>query len=280
MMKGMTATKRSHHPVQPRFRWNNARRTALELLDEYYLLRVRDFSTLLKGKYNENTRRTMQNVLTALHGRGYVGRLRFIDDMIEVPTVVYAYYLNDSGAKKLEHEKAAFAPESMTILRHEIEITQFHINLKHWAESKGLKVHWHQPKMDHKKAINPDAYFGIEDPSLPHGRNTLHYFLEVERAPIGNYRNGEPSIIRKLAKYYDFYDSPQCEKEWGFRKFRVITVVRNSEKQLNLAARLTERYNHRMFWITNETSVRESIGGTIFATPKDYATTAYSFTDG
>jgi hypothetical protein len=269
-------TTRSHHPVRPPFRWNEARRTALALLDEYYLLRVKDFPAILKGIDNENSRRATQNVLAALCEEQYVGRKRFIDDMAEKPTVVYAYYLNDSGAKLLANPRAALAPESMAILRHEIEITQFHIRLKKFAESRGLTLQWHQPKIDHRRDINPDAYFGIKDPKLPEGKNTLHYFLEVERAKVGNYKNGEPSIIRKLAKYYEFYDSPHCEKEWGFRKFRTIVVVRTADKQYNLCERLADKYPHRMFWITTEPHVAEGIGGEIFKTPKDWTKVGYS----
>lgn len=270
-------TNKSHHPVQPQFRWNAQRQRALELLHEYYLLRVNDFVTLIKGQPDEDARRSIQNVLKALLQKQYVGRLRYFDDMAERSSVVYAYFLNDSGAALLEDSAAAFSKESKLILRHEIEITQFHIHLKRWAEKQGLILHWHEPKIDHKKTINPDAYFGIEDPKKPTGHNTLHYFLEIERAKVGNYKNGEPSIIRKLGKYYEFYDTGDCEKEWGFRKFRVITVVRNSDKQYNLCERMSEKFSHRMFWMTTEPLFKDGIGGEIFRTPKDYPKVAYLF---
>ena len=159
-----------------------------------------------------------------------------------------------------------------------MELTQFHIHLKQFCEKHKLILTWHQPVIDHKKAINPDAYFGITDPAKPEGRNTFHYFLEIERSKIGNYREGKPSIIRKLQKYHEYYDTELCEKEWGFRKFRVLLTLRNAERQYNLCARLpTEGMNHRMFWITTETLYKENIGGEIFRTPKDFAKVAYSF---
>lgn len=262
--------------MSPAFRWNGSRQNVIELLDEYYLLRVKDIC-VLRGKDDDNTRRATQNTLKALCEKQYVGRLRFFDDMSDNPAPIYAYYLNDSGAKLLERAGAAFSTESKIIPRHEMEITQFHIKLKEWTEKQGLIHYWHQPQIDHKREINPDAYFGLQDLKKPEGRDTLHYFLEIERAPLGNYRNGEPSIIRKLAKYYEFYDSPQCEKEWGFRKFRVIVVVRTADKQYNLCERLAEKYPHRMFWITTEPHVKEGVGGEIFRTPKDFVKTAYSF---
>lgn len=143
-------------------------------MQEYYLLRVNDFVSIIKGQEDEDARRSTQNVLKALLEKQYIGRLRFFDDMAERQSVVYAYFLNDSGAAILEDPSAAFTKESQLIPRHEIEITEFHIHLKRWADKQGLILYWHQPKMDHNKDINPDAYFGILDPKLPEGRNTLH----------------------------------------------------------------------------------------------------------
>jgi hypothetical protein len=274
-MRGMTGrTKTSSH--QGPFRWNNTRQNIIRLLQEFYILRVSDILFIV-GQESDDKRRNVQYVLSRLRERGFVGRLRFFDDLAETASITYAYFLTDKGADALEDPTAAFTKESQLIPRHEVEITQFHIYLKRWTDKQGFNLHWHQPKMDHKKDINPDAYFGIEDPKLPTGKNTLHYFLEMERSPLGNYRNGEPSIIRKLAKYYELYDSTDCERHWGFRKFRVITVVRNADKQYNLCRRLSERYSHRMFWVTAESMFRDNIGGEVFKTPKDFSKSAYSF---
>jgi hypothetical protein len=58
--------------------------------------------------------------------------------------------------------------------------------------------------------INPDAYFAITDTSKPEGKDTPHYFLEIEQAKLGGGKNGEPQIIRKLAKYCAYYNSDGC----------------------------------------------------------------------
>ena len=210
---------------------------------------------------------------------GYVDRLPFVDDTSERPQTTKVYFLTQKGADFIEYPGAALSTSSKYILRHDIQIVQFHIALKRWAEKHNLILYWHEPLMDRQKAIIPDAYFGLQDLSKPPGHNTLHYFLEMERAKIGNYVNGEPSIVRKLAKYYDLYDTDECEKEWGFRKFRIITVVRTSEKQINLCGRLKDSYAHRMFWVTNEHAVKENVGGDIFTTPKDYAKALYSLSN-
>lgn len=108
--------------------------------------------------------------------------------------------------------------------------------------------------------------------------NTLYYFLEMERAKIGHYRDGEPSIMRKLGKYYEYYGTDKCEKEWiDFRQFRVIVIQRTHERRENLLKQLNKEYNHRMFWLTTEPGYRYDIGGDIFNTPKDFEKVAYSF---
>jgi hypothetical protein len=73
--------------------------------------------------------------------------------------------------------------------------------------------------------VNPDALFSIDG---------AYWFLEVERSKLGNYRNGEPQVIRKLHSYWRYYDSTDCEKDFGFRKFRVATVMRTAERSRNL----------------------------------------------
>jgi hypothetical protein len=120
--------------------------------------------------------------------------------------------------------------------------------------------------------------FALTDPAKPEGKNTLYYFLEMERAKIGHYGDGEPSIIRKLGKYYEYYGTDKCEKEWiDFRQFRVIVVQRTDERRENLLKQLNKEYNHRMFWLASEKAYKFGIGGAIFATPKDHAERSYGF---
>ena len=101
---------------------------------------------------------------------------------------------------------------------------------------------------DLKRGVNPDAYFSVTNPRKD-GKNTHHFFLEIERAKIGKYRDGEPGIIRKLKRYYDYYNTPGCEGAWGFRTYRVVIVLRNDERRNNLLRATQAELNHRMFWL-------------------------------
>jgi hypothetical protein len=67
-------------------------------------------------------------------------------------------------------------------------------------------------------------------------------------------------------------------KEWkSFRQFRVIIVQRTDAKRDFLLSSLKEKYAHRMFWLTTEPLYKNDIGGEIFATPKDFERSKYSF---
>ena len=167
-----------------------------------------------------------------------------------------------------------FDDHSARTLDHELEISFFHIALKRLCAAKGLRLFWQQ--RDLKRTINPDAYFAIADPSQPAGKNTFHYLLEVERAKLGHMRDGESQIVKKLSKYYKFYNSADCERDWGFKQFRVIVVQRTDAKRQFLLAKIAKKYSHRMFWLTTESLYRENLMGEIFQTPRDYAQRSYS----
>jgi hypothetical protein len=260
-----------NHKQAPVFRLTKAKSKALELLADYFCLRVKDVSLLMgKDPTDDNDRRNVQTSLSLLYKQGITSRLPYFDVAMDLPTRSYVYGLSDRGAK--DYGGKTFDEHSERTLDHELEISTFHMILN--MVFPELTITWKQSNIKH--GINPDAYFSITDKALPEGKNTFHYFLEIERAKIGNIKNGEPSIVRKLAKYYDYYDSNECQKDWGFRTFRVITVVRTADKQYNLCDRLKD-YKHRMFWITTELLVRGNMRGEIFKTPRDFRTTAYSF---
>jgi hypothetical protein len=171
-----------------------------------------------------------------------------------------------------------FDEHSQRTLDHELEISFFHISLKRFCAKNKLKLYWQQS--DLKCTVSPDAMFGITDPAKPEGKNTLYYFLEMERAKIGHYRDGEPSIMRKLGKYYAYYGTDACEKEWSdFRQFRVIVVQRTHERRENLLKQLNKELNHRMFWLTTEPEYKYGIGGDIFNTPRDWEKVGYGFSN-
>ena len=264
---------------EPRRRITSAKREAIELLAEYFCLRTNDVARLIRSREpNDNDKRSVRHTLGLLYKAGLVNRLPYLDFDRESGGVTYVYGLSDKGVKFVETiwpDAKTFDEHSQRTLDHELEISFFHIALKKFAAKNKLKLYWQQS--DLKCTVSPDSMFALTDPAKPEGKNTLYYFLEMERAKIGHYRDGEPSIMRKLGKYYTYYGTDACEKEWtDFRQFRVIVVQRTDERRENLLKQLNKELNHRMFWLADEKSYKDSIGGQIFKTPKDYQNTAYS----
>jgi len=218
----------------------------------------------------------VRRTLAILHRDGFLCRL---DRGAASGIANYVYGLSDKG---VDHafENGYSTPTTKTLdehslrtLDHELEITAFHIALHRFSEASGLGCSWRQADLKH--TVHPDAFFTVQDPRDP-GKEFC-YFLEIERAKFGNYRDGEPQILRKLGAFYDYFNSTGCEKEWGFRRYRVIVVQRTDARREGLLKRLRATYNHRMFWLTTEAAYRENIGGAIFKTPKDDVSIAFSF---
>lgn len=222
----------------------------------------------------------MRRTLSLLYEEGLAYRLPYFDLEQEVRTHVYG--LSDKGVEwALEngcagHGCKTFDEHSERTLDHELGISWFHIALKAFCERNNLHLYWQQ--RDLKCSINPDALFAITDPAKPDGQDTLYYFLEMERAKIGNFRNGESSIVRKLGNYYKYYNSDVCETEWEtFRQFRVVIVQRTEARRQYLLRELEAIHRHRMFWLSTEQLYKQDIGAAIFLTPRDHETETYSF---
>ena len=183
-----------------------------------------------------------------MHDAGLIHRLRYLN--LDNDGVGYAYGLTDSGVRFSMLGKT-FDEHSERTLDHELGISLFHLSLQVLCDERGFVLHWEQSDLKH--GVNPDAYFSVTNPEKE-GRNTHHFFLEVERAKIGNYKDGEPSVVRKLKRYYEYYDTDGCEEAWGFRTYRVVTFLRNDERRKNLLDAMQADLRHRMFWLGVESN--------------------------
>jgi hypothetical protein len=265
------------------FRLTKIKREALEILAEYFCLRTNDVAAIQRGRTpTEDDKRTIRRTLSSLHQEGLAYRLPYFPLDEDNGARTYVYGLSEKGcALALEngwsgHSCKTFDEHSQRTLDHELEIASFHTALKTFCTANNLYLHWQQK--DLKKTVNPDALFAITNPEQPDGKDTLYYFLEIERAKIGNLKNGEPSIIRKLRKYFDYYGSDACELDWeDFRQFRVIVVQRNEHRRQHLLRVLGASFAHHMFWLTTEPIYRQDIGADIFFTPSDHESRAYGF---
>lgn len=252
----------------------------LELFAEFFCLRTNDAAGLLRNRsITDSDARSVRRTLSILHSDGFLYRAPHFNAGNERGGAGYVYGLSAKGvdhALRNGYSTAAtktLDEHSIRTLDHELELTGFHIALRGLCSAKSLRYLWRQKDLKH--TVHPDALFYVADPAA--SGKAFCYFLEIERAKLGNYRNGEPQILRKLRKYYWYFNSTVCEKEWGFRQYRVIVVQQSEARQGGLLRALQANCSHRMFCLTTEAAYRENIGGAIFKTPKDDAPVALSF---
>lgn len=277
--------RRTNSPQQRAelLRSNPTKCRLLELCAEFFCLRTNDAAELLRNRaVTESDARSVRRTLSILHRDGLLYRAPHLDSGRERGGATYVYGLSAKGVgHALRNGYSTSATKtldehSIRTLDHELELTSFHIALHRLCSAKGLRYLWRQRDLKH--TIHPDALFYVADPANP--GKAFCYFLEIERAKLGNYRNGEPQILRKLRAYYKYFNSTDCEREWGFRQYRVIVVQRSDARREGLLRALQEKCSHRMFWLTTEAAYREDLGGAIFMTPKVDVPVAFSFLTG
>ena len=230
-------------------------------------------------KYDPITTTSVNRTLRLLEAEGFVEWRQLTTRLRKTGALPLIYGLTQKGVDRAAKEGLVtpatkiFKPNSDWLLPHEYEISVFHLCLKRLCDAQGLTLYWQQ--YDLKCSVNPDACFGITSE-----KGTLWYFLEVEKTKPGNFRDGESKIIRNLGKYFEYFGTEKCEKEWAnFSKFRVIVTLKNNERRDNLLKELEAKYKNRMFWLVSEDAYKANIGDPIFFTPKDYGTSIHSFLD-
>lgn len=200
-------------------------RGILELLAEYFCLNIP-----MLARLSRTTERNAQAIVQRLVKDGKAYGKKYETEQYVNGALPLVVGLTDSSVSQAFREGWAtnstksFRGHALRTVEHEIKISEFHIALDEFAEQNGWTIQWRQRQLD-KNSVRPDALFSL---------NGHYFFLEMERAKLGNYRDGKPQILRKLAHYRDYHDSVACERDFGFRAFRVITVMRTPERVDNL----------------------------------------------
>jgi len=230
----------------PRLPRTKARREALAVLADYFCLNAPIAAELL-GISVRGVQAHYQRLIEAQLVYG----IRYAPEQHLKGAIPIAYGLSDSGVETAFRE--GFATDSTKTIKghapsrieHEMTISRFHLELVRSCEERGWDVRWRQRDLRH--GVYPDALFRV---------NGAYFFLEIERAKLGNYRDGEPQIVRKLRSYWDYHESTSCEREFGFRGFRVATVMRTPERAANLGQILRRSgLDKETFLIASETKM-------------------------
>jgi hypothetical protein len=251
------------------FHLTKRKRAVLGHLAEFFCLRPKDLVELVFAKHTESNKASIRRTIAILDKEGLIHGEPYIEPNRDVGGPTSVWGLSDKAirndylfaALELYSQVKSFDEHSARTLDHELEISYFHMAVKKLPR----KLYWQQTGL--KRSIHPDAYFALTDPNLPENKNTFHYFLEIEKG-----KKTFEDLLKKLGRYYDLYNTDKCEKEWGFRQFRVIVIQKNKTRRDNLLEELANKYNHRMFWLATE------IDRLSFQTPKDFEERTYSLT--
>src|ERR1035441_5940716 len=127
-------------------RSNPTKQRLLELLSEFFCLRINDAAELLRNRtITESDARSVRRTLSILHQDGFLYRAPHIDSGHERGGAAYVYGLSAKGVgHALQNGYSTSATKtldehSIRTLDHELEITSFHIALHRLCSAKGLR---------------------------------------------------------------------------------------------------------------------------------------------
>lgn len=152
-------------------------------------------------------------------------------------------------------------------VEHQLKIARFKRAVHQFAERNDLTL-----DADNDQSHYEDWRFHL---TFPNGR-TFQFYAEVdnsrpsEQHKTNHKRDGVKRIVNKAKKYRSFFNND----------FYVIFQENTDERKMNALQYLQEAgFDQRMFWVTSEAQVQSDLGGKIFLTPRDYASSSYSFLD-
>src|ERR1022692_628970 len=164
----------------PLLRLTKAKQEALSVLADYFCLNTRMAAELL-----DVSERAVQAHYQRLIAAQLVYAKSYESETYEKGALPKAYGLTDSGVSIAFKEGFAtdstktFKGHALSTIEHELMISRFHLELAKLAEEKRWDLRWRQRDLD-KNKVRPDGLFQID------GNN---FFLEIERARLGNYKD-------------------------------------------------------------------------------------------
>jgi hypothetical protein len=217
---------------------------------------------------------------------GYIRSVSWSDPTIEnkIEYTCLVHGLTDRGLRLArergldpdQHGKS-FQEFSAEHVDHELRINDLIATLRAELEAIGLELIIERTHIK-GATVAPDLLSYIYDPK--NDTRSAPIFLEYEKQKRGKHDDGKPQVIRKLESLAEYYNSDLCQKEFGFRKFYVIVILRTERKANFLLEDLVKRnLKIKTFLIASEPALKPAILQTKFRTPKDHELSSYSLLD-
>jgi hypothetical protein len=215
---------------------------------------------------------------------GYIRSVSWSDPTIEnkIEYTCLVHGLTDRGLKLArdrdldpDHLGRTFQEFSVDHVDHELRINDLVDSLSNELSNVGLELIVIRINLK-RNHIHPDLLLYIYDPKRD--VRSAPIFLEYEKQKRGRYdEHDKPQIIRKIESLVSYYDSLECERDFKFRKFYVVVILRTERKANFLLKDLRDRgINRRTVLVASEPALKASLIRTRFHTA---AGEAYSLLD-
>jgi len=204
---------------------------------------------------------------------GYIRSVSWSDPTIEnkIEYTCLVHGLTDRGLKLArdrgldpDHIGRSFQEFSTDHVDHELRLNDFVDSLANALQAKRLELIVMRINLK-RQHIHPDLLFYIYNPT--NDVRSPPIFLEYEKQKRGRYDDGKPQIITKIESLVQYYDSPECERDFNFRKFYLLIILRTERKANFLLKDLGERaINSQMVLVVSEPAFKASLMHTRFRT--------------
>jgi hypothetical protein len=197
---------------------------------------------------------------------GFIRSVSWSDPTIEnkIEYTVLVHGLTDRGLRlvrsfdlDLEGQAKSFQEFSPDHVDHELRINDFIDLTRAELGEIGLELIVERSNIK-GKTISPDLLLYVYNPQTD--IRSAPIFVEYEKQKRGKWDDGKPQVIRKIESLASYYNSDLCQKEFGFRKFYVIIILRTQRKANFLLKDLVDRgIKKSTFLVTAEPTLRPGI---------------------
>jgi len=230
-----------------------------QVLEAVYHYRVMSQAHIHRLLFTDKNPNVAQRRLFLLYHNGYLDR-RFLPRIGGIVTSPVLYLLDKLGSEYLIRQcgydeirwQSSDNKVGYEYLEHLLAINTFRVEVAVACRESGYRLlTWQDDttlKQDYDRvtvagitksvAVIPDGYFVIVTPD---GASPL--FLELDRGTMTSKR-----YKQKIAAYLAYARSDLCEKRFGTRKFRVLTVTESQQRAVNLKRATEGMGGQRRFW--------------------------------
>ena len=187
----------------------------------------------------ESDARSVRRTLFILHRDGFLYRVSHLDSGHERGGAGYVYGLSAKGVSHaLRNGYSTSATKtldehSVRTLDHELEITEFHIALHRRCSANISGICGGRRTSSTPSIRTPSSTSPIRQ--IPARPSAISWRSNARNSAITGRRTADPSQAPE--RIYNYFNSTDCEKEWGFRQYRVVVVQRTDARREGLSRR-------------------------------------------